>query len=234
MQYAIVTGATQGIGKAIAEKLLSEGFSVAVCSRNSDKLQILEKIWSAQYPNATVFYHKADLGNKEEVLLFAQTVLNKFPQIDVLVNNAGLFLPGNLADEADGHLEMLMSVNLYSAYHLTRCILPSMKKSMAGHIFNMCSVASLKSYPQGGSYGITKYALHGFSENLREELRFFNIKVTSIFPGATDTPSWEGSGIAKDRMMESGDVANMLWASYSLSKQADVESIILRPVMGDI
>ena len=234
MQYAIVTGATQGIGKAISEKLLAEGFSVAVCARNNENLQMLEKTWKAQFPNASIICMRADLGNKEEVLAFADAVLNKFPQIDILVNNAGLFLPGNIAEEEEGHLEMLMSVNLYSAYHLSRCVLPGMKKRQEGHIFNMCSVASLKSYPSGGSYGITKYAMLGFSENLREELKNFNIKVTAICPGVTDSPSWAGSGITKDRMMESSDIANMLWASFSLSKQADVETIIMRPMKGDI
>ncbi len=234
MQYAVVTGATQGLGKAIAEKFLSEGFSVAICARSLDKLQALEETWKKQYPASSILCLQADLGNKNETLAFAETVLSQFPQVDILVNNAGIFLPGNLAEEPDGHLEMLMSVNLYSAYHITRSFLPSMKKNGEGHIFNMCSVGSLKAYPRGGSYGITKYALMGFSENLREELKSFNIKVTAIYPGVTDTPSWEGSGVEKNRMMESSDVANMLWASYSLSKQADVETIILRPIKGDI
>ncbi len=109
-----------------------------------------------------------------------------------------------------------------------------MKANGKGHIFNMCSIASLKAYPNGGSYSISKYALLGFSDNLREELMEDGIKVTAICPGATYTPSWEGSGVEPDRIMESADIAAMLWSAYNLSPQANVEMIILRPVKGDI
>lgn len=234
MPYAVITGATQGIGRAIAEKLLQEGFSVAICARNSDDLHALQLEWQRRWPDAAIICHPADFLRKEDVAAFADTVLAAFPQTDILVNNAGIFIPGRLADEAEGHLEMLMSVNMFSAYHLTRKLLPQMKAAGSGHIFNMCSVASLKSYPNGGSYSITKYALLGFSENLREELIPFNIKVTAICPGATNSRSWTGSGIPAERIMEPGDVANMLWASWTLSAQADVETIVMRPLKGDL
>jgi short-subunit dehydrogenase len=128
----------------------------------------------------------------------------------------------------------MIDVNLYTAYRLTRKILPAMKSNKSGHIFNMCSVASLKAYRNGGAYSISKYALLGFSENLREELKPYGIKVTAICPGATHTPSWEGSGVPEDRIMEAGDIAEMLWSAYKLSSQANVEMIVMRPVKGDL
>ncbi len=234
MPYAIVTGATQGIGKVIAEKLLSEGYSVAMCARSHAKVEALEKEWKTKYPNATIIAIPADLGKKDDAIAFGNAVLTAFPAVDILVNNAGSFLPGELGDEPDGRLEELMATNLYSAYHLTRSILPAMKANSNGHIFNMCSVASLKAYPNGGSYSITKYALLGFSDNLREELKPFNIKVTAICPGATYTPSWDGSGVPPERIMEAADVAEMLWSTCKLSPQANVEHIIMRPVKGDL
>ena len=234
MQYAIVTGATQGMGKVIAEKLLAEGFSIAVCARNKEKLADLEKEWQEKYPAAQIITYNANLSSKEEVNAFAAAVLYRFPQIDLLVNNAGMYLPGTIAEEAEDMLEMMIGINLYSAYRLTRKILPSMKQRGKGHIFNMCSIASLKAYPNGGSYSISKYALLGFSDNLREELKEHNIKVTAICPGATFTPSWEGSGIEESRIMEAADIATMLWSAYNLSPQADVEHIVIRPVKGDI
>lgn len=234
MPYAVVTGATQGIGRAIAEKLLQEGFSVAICARNATDLAELQQQWQQSFPAATLVCHTADMGVKEQVMAFADAVLAAFPKVDILVNNAGIFIPGQLADEADGHLETLMSVNLYSAYHLTRKLLSPMKQQGGGHIFNICSVASLKAYPNGGSYSITKYALLGFSENLREELMPDGIKVTAICPGATNSRSWAGSGVPAERIMDAGDVANILWAAYTLSAQADVETIVLRPLKGDL
>jgi short-subunit dehydrogenase len=234
MPHAIVTGATQGIGKAIAEKLLSEGFSVAICARNEGDLKRLEHAWNEKYPSGSILTYAADLGNREEVKAFAATVLSNFPQIDVLVNNAGTYSPGSLAEEPEGQLEAIMAVNLFSAYHVTRAILPSMKKQKKGHIFNMCSVASLKAYPNGGAYSISKYALLGFSDNLRYELMQDNIKVTSICPGATYTRSWASTGLSEDRFMKSEDIADILWASYNLSTGANMETIVLRPLKGDL
>lgn len=234
MPYAVITGATQGIGKAIAEKLLNHGYSIAIAARNKENLSRLTQEWTAAYPNATIVAYPADLGNKNETEAFGKYVLENFSQVDILVNNAGSFLPGDICDEPDGRLEGLMAVNVYSAYHLTRSLIPMMKNAGGGHIFNMCSVASLKAYPNGGSYSITKYALLGFSENLREELKPHNVKVTAICPGATYTPSWEGSGVPNERIMEANDIANMLWSAANLSPQANVETIIMRPVKGDL
>ena len=234
MSYAVITGATEGIGRAIAENLLAHGFSVAVCARNKKKLHLLQQEWSDAYPKATILCISANLGIKEETFAFADAVLAKFPRIDILVNNAGVYMSGSLADEPDGHLEDLMNVNLFSAYHLTRKLLPLIKKGKGGHIFNMCSVASLRAYTNGGSYSITKYALLGFSDNLREELKPFEIKVTSICPGAVYTNSWAGSGVEPERIMEVNDIAISLWSAYSLSPQANVDTIVLRPVKGDL
>ena len=234
MPYAVITGATQGIGRAVTEHLLDLGFSVAVCARNKEILRALETEWQLRYPQAHIMALPADLSSKDEVIIFAEAVLAAFPEINILVNNAGTFQPGDIADETDGRLEQLMAENLYSAYHLTRALLPVMKATKNSHIFNMCSVASLKAYPNGGSYSISKYALLGFSENLREELKPFDIKVTAMCPGATYTPSWEGSGVSPERIMEAADVAKMLWSAYALSPQANVETIIMRPVKGDL
>ncbi len=234
MPYAIVTGATQGIGKAIAEKLLDNGFSVAVCARSLTDLHKVENEWKEKYPAAQIIAHRADLAIKQDALNFVKQVLAHFDTIDVLVNNAGLYFPGKLADEPEGHLETLMNINLFSAYHITRQVLPRMKRNAGSHIFNMCSVASLRAYPNGGAYSITKYALLGFSDNLRYELMTEGIKVTSICPGATYSRSWEGSGIAQDRIMKVTDVADALWSAYSLSPSANVDNIILRPLQGDI
>jgi short-subunit dehydrogenase len=234
MSYAIVTGASQGMGAVITEKLLTEGFNVAVCARNPEKLNAAATDWKARFPNATILTYRADLSREDDVNAFAQAVLSAFPHIDMLVNNAGSYLPGTLADEPAGLLETMIGGNLYSAYWLTRKILPSMLSAGRGHIFNMCSVASLRAYPNGGAYSISKYALLGFSENLRVELKDKGIKVTAICPGATYTPSWLGSGVLPERIMESADVAQMLFSAYLLSPQANVDTIVMRPVKGDL
>jgi short-subunit dehydrogenase len=234
MPYAIVTGGTQGIGRAIAEKLLSEGFTVAVCARSKSKITALSAEWVTMYPEGNFLTECCDLSIKAEVDVFADKVLASFPGIDLLVNNAGMYLPGELADEPDGLMEKMIGVNLYSAYYLSRRVIPGMKSRNSGHIFNMCSIASLRAYPHGGAYSVAKYALLGFTENLREEIRPWTIKVTAVCPGATYTPSWEGADIPEGRIMETGDIVSMVWAAYNLSAAANVDTIILRPVKGDL
>jgi len=232
MPYAVVTGASQGIGQAIAEMLLSKGFSVAVCARSEVKLAVAVASWKQQYPSAEIVVVNADLGSKAGTDVFAAEVQKTFPKVDLLVNNAGTYQPGNVSDEPDGQLERMIQVNLYSAYNLTRSLLPMI--GAGGHIFNMCSVASLKAYPGGGSYSISKYALLGFTDNLREELREPGIKVTAICPGAVWSPSWEGSGVSPERIMEANDIAETIWSAYNLSPRAVTETIVMRPVKGDL
>jgi NADP-dependent 3-hydroxy acid dehydrogenase YdfG len=128
----------------------------------------------------------------------------------------------------------MMSINLYAAYHVTRSLLPLMIEKKSGHIFNMCSIAALKAYANGGSYSISKFALMGFSKNLREELKPFNIKVTSVYPGAVYTSSWYDSGVAPSRIMEAEDIAAVIFNSSQLSPQACVEDIVIRPLLGDL
>jgi short-subunit dehydrogenase len=167
------------------------------------------------------------------VFAFADAVLSAWEDIDVLVNNAGSFVPGSVYNEPEGQLEQMIELNLYSAYHLTRRLVPVMMRKKKGHIFNLCSIAALAAYPNGGSYSISKFALEGFSKNLREELKPYGVKVTSVHPGATFTKAWEGFA-DQSRIMEVEDVANMVYAASSLSATACVEDIILRPQLGDL
>ncbi len=231
---AIITGATKGIGKAIAEKLLQENYNIIICSRNENELKNTILEWQNKFPTQKILGFKTDMSIKNEVDSFAKNCLIHFEKIDVLINNAGYFMPGNISDEADGILEKMLATNLFSAYHLTRKILPNMIKNNYGHVFNISSVAGIKAYPMGGSYSISKFALEGFSKNLREELKTKNIKVTSIIPGATYTNSWSESGIEPSRIMQASDVAEALFSAIKLSKNAVIEELILRPQLGDL
>lgn len=234
MSTAVITGATQGIGKAIAEKFLEEAYDLAICARTTNDLRDLHDDWEYRFPERKIFMQNVDVQDKALLKKFARNVQDVFPRIDVLVNNAGSYLPGNLMEEPEGQLENLMEINLYSAYHLTRALLPSLLQNGKGHIFNICSVAALQAYPNGGAYSVSKYALLGFSDNLRHELKGKNIKVTAINAGAVWTNSWRGSGVAEERIMEAGDIAQLVWAAANLSPQATVENIIMRPQMGDL
>jgi NADP-dependent 3-hydroxy acid dehydrogenase YdfG len=187
-----------------------------------------------RFPAITIKSRPFDLSKKQQAKDFGKWILDFGIPVNVLVNNAGSFTGANVSDEPEGALEEMIETNLYSAYNLTRVLLPQMIKQKSGHIFNMSSIAGLKAYPGGGSYSISKFALHGFSINLREELKPHNIKVTTVFPGAAYTDSWAATGIKRERFMEASDIAKMIFAASRLSPNACVEDIILRPQLGDI
>jgi short-subunit dehydrogenase len=230
----IITGASKGFGKALAEKFASENHDLYICSRNAVALYRTVDELLTRFPDVTIKAKPFDLSIKEQAKEFGHWVLQFGISIDVLINNAGLFLPGSVYNEDEGVLEKMIDVNLYSAYHLTRVLVPKMITQKSGHIFNMCSIASLHSYKNGGAYSISKFALAGFSKNLREELKTLGIKVTAVFPGAAFTDSWSGSGVDPKRIMEAADIAEMIFAASKLSPQACVEDIILRPQLGDL
>lgn len=230
----VITGASKGFGRAIAETFASNGYNLFICSRNEiDLYKAMEELLT-RYPDVKIKAKARDISKKEEVTNFAEWLLANAYNIDVLVNNAGRFIPGSIYNEPGGALEEMMQTNVYSAYYLTRLLLPAMMKRKSGHIFNMCSIASLNAYKNGGAYSISKFALHGFSKNLREEMKPYNIKVTTVFPGAAYTDSWSGSGVDPKRIMEASDIASMIYAASQLSPQACVEDIIMRPQLGDL
>jgi len=230
----VITGASRGLGKAIAHLFAQNGHDLVLTSRNEVALYNAVQEIMTVYPAITVKARAFDLSIKEEAQAFGNWILSLQLPVDVLVNNAGLFDPGSVYNEPDGTLEHMMAVNLFSAYHVTRSVISHMIAQKSGHIFNMCSIASLKAYPNGGAYSISKYALAGFSTNLREEMKPHGIKVTAVYPGAAYTDSWAESGVDPKRIMQADDIARMIYAAAQLSPQACVEEIILRPQLGDL
>jgi short-subunit dehydrogenase len=230
--HVVITGGSQGIGKAIAERFAREGADLFLIARHMDREQGWQQDLMKRF-GIRISSYNADLSVREQVAEAARAILSSWDSIDVLVNNAGSFVMGNVHDEPDGNLEKMIELNLYSAYRMSRALLPVMMQRKTGHVFNICSIAALKAYPGGGSYSISKYALDGFSKNLREEMKPHGIRVTSVHPGAVYTRSWEGF-VERERIMEANDVAEMIVAATRLSDRACVEDIILRPQAGDL
>lgn len=232
-KFLVVTGGSKGIGRAILEKFAAAGFDVCTCSRTRADLDKLSGEIASKY-GVKVHYFVADMSDKQQVKAFTEFVTSLGKPVDVLVNNSGYFLPGQIIDEPEGTLESMINNNVYSAYYTTRGILPAMKRAKNGHVFNMCSIASIKAYPNGGSYSISKFALLGFSKVLREELKEFGVRVTAVLPGATLTASWAGTTHPDERFMSPEDVAEAVWSAYSLSPRSVIEELLIRPQLGDI
>lgn len=232
-KLAVVTGGTKGIGRAVIDKFASAGFDIATCSRKAGDVESLRKTLASVYPVRTEVI-VADLSVREQAKRFTDFVTSLHQPVDVLINNAGYFTPGLVTEESEGALESMIAANLYSAYYTTRGLVEAMKGRKNGHIFNMCSIASIEAYPNGGSYAISKFALRGFTKVLREELKEFGIRVTAVLPGATRTSSWDAVKLPEERFMKPEDVADAIFGAYALSPRSVVEEILIRPQLGDI
>lgn len=224
------------MGKAIAEKFAAAGHRLYLCARNGAQLQETVSALQQQFPGSPIQALTADLSIREEAIRFANWVLQETAGDgpEILVNNAGTFIPGGITGKEEGVLEEMLAINLYSAYYTTRPLLPRMMERGRGHIFTICSIAALGAYPNGSAYSISKTALLGFSRNLREEMKPYGIKVTAVLPGAVYTDSWKGSGVSEQRIMEVNDIATLIYTATTLSPQAVPEEIIVRPQLGDL
>ncbi len=233
-KYVLVTGGTRGIGRAVAQRFVSAGFGLLTCARSGADLDRLRADLTAEFPAADIRTFVADLSQAAQTAAFGAWVTAAGVVPDVVVHNTGAFVPGRIQDEPEGALRQLLETNVASAYDLTRAVLPAMLARGRGHLFTICSTASIMAYPAGGSYCISKFALLGFTKVLREELKTSGLRVTAILPGATLTDSWAGSDLPPERLMPPEDVAEAIWMAWTASPRTVVEEVLLRPQLGDL
>lgn len=233
-QTVLITGATKGIGRAITLLLALQGYDIAFCSRHIEDVQDLETWLHSTYPDQQFIGCCTDLTDESQLQTFAQAARQHLGDIDVLINNAGVFLPGNVLEEEENTLHQQWQLNVLSMYRMCRLIAPSMKNRRHGHIVNLGSIAGTRAYPNGGSYCITKYAVHGLTDVLREELRAYGVAVTLMVPGATWSDSWSGVDLPDDRLMKADDIARIVASVLTLEPSAMVETVVVRPQLGDL
>lgn len=231
---AIVTGATKGIGSAVVRHLAANNYNVVLCARNQKELDDLLDELRKTHPKLSFYGMKADMEYMSEVKKFADFSIKSLGSVDVLVNNAGLFIPSDLLQEEESSLERQMKVNVYAPHYLSKFIAERMKMKSAGHIFNICSIASINPVISAGSYSISKAALLSLTKILREALMSFGIKVTAILPGATLTDSWSGTTLPSERFVSSDDIASCIINCLQMSAGANVDEVIIRPLKGEI
>ncbi len=226
---AVITGASKGIGRAIAFKLVQEGYNLALCARSLTDLQSLKSTLLQINPNASIYIEALDCADLSALCSFAKQAQAELGFIDVLINNVGQYLPGTILEEADDTLALQMQTNVYPAYILSKFFGKEMQSRKSGYIINICSIASLNVVKEAASYSVTKVALLGLTTILREELQSSGVKVSAILPGATYTSSWEGTPIAPEKFIQPEDVAQAVWTCLSLSPGAIINQLILNP-----
>lgn len=230
MMKAVITGGSKGIGREMALAFAKEGAAVAVCARGDAELEELNRGLSRLNPDDAHICFPADLSRKDELFRFLEKVRESYGEIDVLVNNVGMYREAGLLNEPEGLLEETLNLNLLVAYHCSRFFSPGMKARMEGHIFNICSVASLQAVAVAGAYTVSKHALLGLSRSLREELRPFGVKVTSIIPGSTLTASWGDNPGNTEHLMDPADVAAAAINAFRLGGNANVDELLITPL----
>lgn len=232
-KWMVITGCTSGIGKVTAIRFLQEGYCVAGCGSNEKKVQHLIKEWELHFPNQ-YYVFVADLSTTEGQDIFSKNIKSEGIIPEMLLLNAGVFLPGPILEEEEGALEKQFAINVQSAYRITRALAPIMISNKKGHILTICSTASFTAYSNGGSYGMTKYALLGFTRTLRKQVSANGIRVTAILPGATYTDSWEGTDLPESRFIHAPDLADLIWSLCHPAGNSLVEEVVIRPLEGDI
>jgi len=225
---AVITGATKGIGKAIAIKLWEQGYDLVLVARNINDLKEFRETLLSVERNISIY--AVDCSIKEEVYNFLNAVEKEFDSMDVLVNNVGAFIPGSILDEDDEAFERQQNINVNAAYYLSKFFGKKMRSRQSGHIFNICSVASKAPVKNGGSYSVTKAAMLSLNHVLRQELAPHNVKVTAFLPGSTKTSSWEGTTIPDEKFVQPEDIAETLFTILNLSKGVNVDEVLITPL----
>jgi len=228
----VVTGASQGIGKAIAERFADEGVRIALWSRTESKLEAVAK--RCREKGAEALVCPCDVTNDEDVENAADAVLSEWGAPDVLVNNAGAFTPAPIDETSADAFRSQVDVNLNAPYVVTKQFLSPMREAGSGHLFFMGSIASITAYPGSVAYCAAKHGLLGLARVVREETKEDALRVTTVMPGATRTPSWDGTELPDERFMAPDDVAEAVYDAFHLSPRTVVEEILLRPQEGDV
>src|SRR5699024_2463364 len=186
MNTAIVTGASSGIGKAIAKKLAKEGMNVALVARRKDKLLELEREIN-QNETGEAFAIPTDVSKRDEVEAMVKKTEKQFSDIDVYVNNAGLMLNALVTEGQVENWEEMIDVNIKGVLYGVHAVIPNMLERKTGHIINIASVSGLEVTKSSTVYSATKFAVRAISMGLEKELARTGVRVTNISPGMVDT-----------------------------------------------
>ncbi len=228
-KVAVVTGGTRGIGRAIAERLLADGASVAICGRTRDSV---DRAVNEMKRAGKVMGDAADITRHDEVRKFFHAVDTQFGGFDILVNNAGLGVFKKVADMTPEDWHRTIDLNLSGVFYCCHEALPRFTARGGGYIVNISSLAGKNAFSGGSAYNASKSGLNLFSEALMLDHRYDNVRVTYIMPGSVDTEfSGPGGGRAGDTswMIAPEDVAEIVSIVVRMPPRTTVSRVEIRP-----
>lgn len=238
-KIALVTGATAGLGKAIAVKLTKEGYDVIITGRRKERLEELEKELSVKY-ESRVLALNFDVKVYEEVEKAINSLPEEWKQIDILVNNAGLAV--GLSPIHEGEVddwERMIDTNVKGLLYVTRVVSPIMVARKSGHIINIGSIAGKGVYPNGAVYCATKHAVDALSQGMRMDFLPYKIRVTQVCPGAVETEfslvRFKGDQSRADQVyagyenLIAEDIAESVYFAVSQPPHVDIQDLLVMP-----
>ncbi|MGA9174800.1 MAG: SDR family NAD(P)-dependent oxidoreductase [Thermoactinomyces sp.] len=220
-KVAIVTGASKGLGRAIATRLAQGGAFVVAAARSKDKLEQLEQKVSEQ-----IVPFQCDVTKTPDVKALINFAIERFGRLDILINNAGIGRFGKVEDLSEEDWDQMMAVNLKGAFLACKYAIPHLKQT-EGHIVNISSVAGTESFAGGAGYCASKFGLMALSDALTLELKPHHVKVSTVCPGSIKTEF----GRPKDYALEAEQVAETVWTIVSAPKGVIINQVIMRPLV---
>jgi short-subunit dehydrogenase len=231
----LLTGATSGIGKHTAMVLAKAGYPLALVARSQDKLQqVCAEIESLHIKGAVASYFAQDLTDLAGLASLVEKIENDRGSIGILINNAGMGYIKPLLETPIQEWQKVLDLNLTAVFALTQLVVRRMVERRDGLVVNLCSVASLRTFPDWGAYSASKFALLALSRTLAQEVRSYGVRVTALCPGAVDTPLWDSlnAGFDRSQMLSAETVAQWIVQTLSLPPSAVVEEAVLMPAGG--
>ena len=228
-----ITGASSGIGKALALEFARNGNLVLATARKKDAINSLKKDLGDKVKNLSAY--SVDVTDKKSIKDFFESVSENHT-ISCLINNAGATSFQNAEKDSLADIEKIVNTNLLGSIFTIKTVLPGMMEKKNGTIINILSVVTKKIFTGSSAYSASKAGLMAYTNTLREEVRKNNIRIINVSPGATQTPIWPNSDLEKHsyRMMSPAELAKFIYHVYSIKSNLVTEDIVIRPIQGDI
>jgi 3-oxoacyl-[acyl-carrier protein] reductase len=226
-KVALVTGASRGIGLAIARKLGELGAKLSLCARSADKLQnVAHELKGA---GVEVIVVAADVTSGDDILSLVEETKQAFGTIDILVNNAGIGYFGPFYEANESNWDPVLDTNLKSVFLLSKEVAKGMIERRSGHIINIASLAGKNAFAGGAIYCASKWGLLGMTQCMAEDLRAHGIRVSAICPGTVATGFSPHVGKDPSKMLQPEDIAQVVESIVTQAPQSFISEVLLRP-----
>jgi len=229
-----ITGASTGIGFEIAKAFAKSGYVICATARRKSRLVSL--VNEIRFAGHEAYAFVCDVRSERSIMSTKKKILEKCGNIDVLVNNASITAFKSFIDTKPPEFDDILETNLRGSYLMARAVLPLMTKRKRGHIINILSVAAKTVFTGSAAYSASKAGMLAMFNVLRAEMRKYNVKISNIMPGATDTPMWSPATRQKyqSRMMTPKEVADIVIHVANQPKKVVIEDIMIKPIKGDL